>query len=109
MKKQVAIDLRKSAEKVAFNFSRPDRERNFMQETFTVKSIHPLSESTAYVQFKKNTGKIGVAFFYYVNTKGGRWYYFFPTYDHCVGAEKLRDVLHDVEQENFQYNFKENG
>ena len=107
MKKVVALALKKSAEKVAFNFSRPDREKNVNNEVFTVKSIHPLSESTAYVQFQKNTGKIGVAFFYYVNTRGGRWYYFFPTYDHCVGAEKLRDVLHDIEQENFPHNFRE--
>ena len=106
MKKQVAISLREKADQVAFNFSRPDREKNVMNETFTVKSIHPLSESTAYVQFKKNTGKVGVAFFYYINMKGGVWLYFFPKYDHCVGAEKLRDVLHDVEQETFQYNFK---
>lgn len=41
--------------------------------------------------------------------KGGTWQYFFPTYDHCVGAEKLRDVLHDIEQENFPYNFEHNG
>ena len=107
MRKQVAISLREKAEQVAFNFSRPDREKNVMNETFTVNSIHPLSESTAYVQFKKNTGKVGVAFFYYINMKGGVWQYFFPTYDHCVGAEKLRDVLHDVDHENFQYNFKE--
>ena len=107
MRKQVAISLREKAEQVAFNFSRPDREKNVMNETFTVKSIHPLSESTAYVQFKKNTGKVGVAFFNYINMKVGVWQYFFHTYDLCVGAEKLRDVLHDVEQENFQYNFKE--
>jgi len=105
MKKNLALSLRESAEKVAFNFSRTDRAMNYTKETFTVQSIHPLSESTAYVQFKKNTGKIGVAFFYHINMSGGTWKYFFPTYDHCVGAEKLRDVLHQVEQENFQYNF----
>jgi len=106
MKKSIALSLREKADRVAFNFSRPDREKNVMQEIFQVKSIHPLSESTAYVQFKKNTGKIGIAFFYHINMAGGTWQYFFPTYDHCVGAEKLRDVLHSVEQENFKYNFE---
>ena len=101
----MALSLREMADKVAFNFSRTDRDKNHSNETFRVKSLHPLSESTAYVQFIKDTGKIGIAFFYHINMAGGVWRYFFPTYDHCVGAEKLRDVLHQVEQENFKYNF----
>ena len=38
---------------------------------------------------------------------GGQWRYFFPTYDHAVGAERLRDILYDVESRNFPINFKE--
>ena len=108
MKKVIAHSLREKADEVAFNFSRKDRPGNVSGETFRVDSIHPLSESTAYVHFKKNTGKIAVAFFYYINMNGGMWQYFFPTYDHCIGAEKLRDILHDAEQKNFKYNFQSN-
>jgi len=105
MTKKKAILLREKAEQIAFNFSRPDRDGNPMKETFEVANIRPLSESTAIVKLRKNTGKIGVAFCYWINMSGGQWQYFFPTYDHCIGAEKLRDILHDIEQDNFSYNF----
>ena len=39
--------------------------------------------------------------------KGGMWQYFFPTYDHCVGAEKLREILHEIEVGNFSKNFED--
>jgi len=106
MKKQLAIKLKEKAEEIATNFSRDDREFNFSNETFKVHDITPLSETTAFVCFKKSSGKIGIAFCYWINMFGGQWRYFFPTYDHCLGAEKLRDVLHKVEKKNFPLNFK---
>ena len=105
MKKALAIKLKEEAEDIARKFSISEREFNFSNETFKVHSIAPLSETTAYVEFKKSTGKYGVAFCYWINMGGGQWRYFFPTYDHCVGAEKLREVLHDVEERNFPLNF----
>jgi len=56
--------------------------------------------------FQKNTGKVGIAFCYWINMKGGMWQYFFPTYDHCVGAEKIREILHGIEIDNFDKNFE---
>ncbi len=106
MKKALALALREKAEQIAFNFSRHDRDKNVYNEQFTVKKIQPLSESTAIIHFQKNTGKVGIAFCYWINMKGGMWQYFFPTYDHCVGAEKIRDILHGIEIDNFDKNFE---
>ena len=106
MRKVLALKLREKAEKIAYNFSRPDREKNVSKEIFTVKKIEPLSESTAIVHFQKNTGKVGIAFCYWIYMNGGQWEYFFPTYDHCVGAEKIREILHSVEVDNFDKNFQ---
>ena len=107
MNKKRALSLRQKSDEVAYNFSRPDREQNYSKEIFTVGKITPLSETTASVEFKKNTGKVGMAFFYWINMAGGQWKYFFPTYDHCVGAEKIRELLHNIEISNFPYNFKD--
>ena len=107
MKKELALKLKVKADEIDKNVSRTDREFNFSKETFEVNSIQPLSETTAYVEFRKSSGKVGVAFCYWINMAGGQWRYFFPTYDHAVGAERLRDVLYDVESRNFPINFKE--
>tara|TARA_R100000152_G_C6776657_1_gene205946 strand:- start:1498 stop:1824 length:327 start_codon:yes stop_codon:yes gene_type:complete len=107
MKKSLALKLKDKADEIAFNFSRTDRDRNFNNEQFFVKKILPLSESTAVVYLEKNTGKVGIAFCYWINMKGGMWQYFFPTYDHCVGAEKLREILHEIEVDNFSKNFED--
>lgn len=106
MKKVYARKLKERAEEICKKASQV-RKGNPYGETFEVGSIHPLSESTAYVRFNKSTGKVAVCFFFWVNINGGQWHYMFPTYDHCVGAEKLRSILHGVEEENFKYNFDE--
>ena len=105
MKKELALKLQKKAEEIAFNFSGENRQYNYSKESFKVKSIHPLSESTAYVIFEKSSGKIGLAFLYWIKMSGGYWQYFFPTYDHCVGMERIKDALHKVEIHNFPKNF----
>jgi hypothetical protein len=107
MKKLLALKLKEKADQIAYNFSRPDRDKNVFNEVFEVKKIHPLSESTAIIEFQKNTGKVGIAFCYWINMRGGMWQYFFPTYDHCVGAEKIRDILHGIEIDNFDKNFQD--
>jgi hypothetical protein len=107
MKKELALKLKDYAYKIAKNFSRSDREFNYTNETFEVVAIKPLSETTAYIEFKKSSGKIGVAFCYWINMGGGQWRYFFPTYDHAVGAERLRSILYNIESRNFPFNFKE--
>ena len=47
-----------------------------------------------------------MAFCYWINMNGGQWQYFFPTYDHCVGMEAVREELKSIELINFEHNFK---
>jgi len=96
--------LKEVAETIAINFSNPSREFNINKETFIVDNIQPLSESTGLVYLRKNTEKIGLAFCYWINANGGMWKYFFPTYDHCIGMERVKDFLFKVEEKNFNKN-----
>ena len=47
---------------------------------------------------------MGLAFCYWLNMAGGKWMYFFPTYDHCAGFDMLKDELHKIEIHNFEFN-----
>ena len=107
MQKNRAIKLKKKAREIANNYSRADREHNYQNEEFKVFKIKPTSESTGIIYLKKNTGKIAIAFCFWVNMNGGTWHYFFPTYDHCVGMECIKEELREVEQKNFEHNFKD--
>ena len=106
LQKNRAIELKKLAEVIAFNFSRTDRDFNYNNESFEVSELIPLSESTAIIKLKKSSGKYGMAFCYWINMNGGQWQYFFPTYDHCVGMESVREELKAIEMINFEHNFK---
>ena len=107
MQKNRAIELRKVAQKIAVNFSRTDRDCNYNNESFEVHQIKPSSESTGIVYLKKNTGKYAMAFCYWIGMGGGKWQYFIPTYDHCIGMESVKEELKKVEERNFGLNFKE--
>ena len=107
MQKDRAKKLKKIAIEIANNFSRNDRDHNYNNEKFGVFQIKPTSESTGLVYLKKSTGKFAIAFCYWINMGGGTWRYFFPTYDHCVGMEFIKEELRQVEQRNFDYNFDE--
>lgn len=106
MKKEVADKLVIKAGQVAQDFSRPERAFNTNQETFKVKDITPLSESTAAVVFEKQpTGKKALAFFYWRNGGAGAdWHYFFPTDSHVLGMSKIEHYLAEVEAFNFGRN-----
>lgn len=104
MKKDLVHKLHAKAQEIAKAFSNPDREFNYSKETFTVAEIRPLSEATAVILFKKNTGKIGLAFAYWTNGRGGKWNYFFPTDSHVLGMKKVAAILDQVEQHNFPLN-----
>jgi len=101
MRKDLAIRLKARADEIASNFSKPDRERNFNKETFDVAEIRPLSDTTATVIFRKNTGKLALAFLYWLNATGGRWEYFFPTDSHVAGMESIRPLLQEIERANY--------
>ena len=109
MQKQVAKALHDFVLIVAKRYSNKGRPGNFNQEEFNVDAIIPTSDHTAVVRFKKNTGKIGLAFFYYIARGSSQgWKYFFPTDSHINGFRAFELEKYQVEKENFKYNFNEN-
>ena len=103
MKKQMAIALRSKAEDIARQFSFKDRANNFDNETFHVDKITVLSETTAAITFLKTpTNKKAVAWLYWINGKKPGWQYFFVTYNHLVGLNRVSSLLHHIEQHNFE-------
>ena len=99
MNKSIAQSLGKAAQEVANNFSHKNREGNYKGETFKVHEIIPTSDQTAVVFFKKNTRKLGMGFFYYINrgySKG--WKYFFPTDSHVTGMMTTQFYKLEVER-----------
>jgi hypothetical protein len=101
MRKDIALRLREEAERVAREFSKPMRERG-NGEIFEVDEILALSEFTAAVVFKKDSGKKAVCFFYVI--KGSQWRYFFPTDSHLIGMEAFPEIKKRIEIENFSRN-----
>ena len=101
MRKEIALRLRAEAERVAKEFSNPLRERNPGGEIFEVDEILALSEFTAAVVFKKNSGKKAVGFFYTVKDN---WRYFFPSDSHLIGMEAFSEIKKRIEIENFSRN-----
>lgn len=104
MRKDIAQKLKQRIKEVVELFSRPDRSRNFNNETFKFNSTIPLSEYTAAVVFDKNTGKKALAFFYWVNSGEGYWHYFFPSDSHILGMELFGKYKQQIEVENFDKN-----
>ena len=105
MNKTIALELQKFAEEIAERFSRKDREGNYNNEDFKVKEIIPMSDHTAVINFKKTTGKIGVAFCYYIaRGKSKGWKYFFPTDSHINGFHSFLYYKLEAERNNFKYN-----
>lgn len=84
-------------------FSNKARKGNTQNETFHVSRLIVLSETTAAVVYSKEpTKKKAVAWFYYLNSHAKpRWEYFFVTYQHLVGLDRVGDLLFEVEQHNF--------
>lgn len=109
MNKQVAKDLHDYVLIVARRYSNKNRSGNYNQEDFAIDAIIPTSDHTAVVRFKKSTGKIGLAFFYYIARGASQgWKYFFPTDSHINGFRAFELEKYQVEKENFKYNFNEN-
>jgi len=102
MTKEIALRLRAEAARVAREYSNPLRDRNPGAEVFEVDEILALSEFTAAVVFKKDSGKRAVGFFYVI--KGMEWRYFFPSDSHLIGMEAFPEVKKRIEIENFRRN-----
>ena len=106
MKKEIAIELQVFAKVVQERFSKHDREMNFNKEEFKIEKIIPSSDHSASVVFKKTSGKLGVAFFYYQpNGVGKGWKYFFPTDSHITGMRAFEYHKLNAEEFNFDKNF----
>ena len=104
MNKQVAIHLKEKAEEVAKVISNPNRDHNHTNEEFSVKSVRPLSDHMAAVIYKKTSGKLALALFYYIPAKT-RWEYFFPTDSHILGLSQIPQLKHNIEEYNYSANF----
>ena len=106
MNKQIAKELSAFAKVIADRFSHKNREGNFNNESFLVDEVIPTSDHTAVINFKKSSGKIGVAFCYYIAkgmSKG--WKYFFPTDSHLNGFQAFLYYKLEAERRNYDKNF----
>lgn len=106
MQKSKAEQLRKYAEDVAGYLSRPDRARNYTEETFAVDDIMPLSDDSAAVIFLKSSGKKALMYCYWYHSSGS-WRNFIPTDSHILGMNQLAELKRVVEAENWKHNFVE--
>lgn len=108
MKKEMTLSLRSAAEQVATMFSNKDRGGNYAGEDFVVGEITVLSDVTACVVFNKSSKKKAVAWFYFIASQAKpRWEYFFVTYSHLVGLNRVAAILHRAEQHNYQVTIEE--
>lgn len=106
MNKQIAKELNAFSETIAKRFSYTNREGNFNNESFLVDEVIPTSDHTAVINFKKNSGKIGVAFCYYIAKGASKgWKYFFPTDSHVNGFQAFLYYKLDAERRNYDKNF----
>ena len=106
MNKVIAQELDQYVETVAERFSQTNREGNFNNESFELHEIIPMTDVTATVVFKKNTGKQAAFFFYYIakgRSKG--WKYFVPTDAHILGMCAFNHYKLEVERNNYKHNF----
>ena len=106
MNKQIAKELNEFSKIIAKRFSYNDREGNQNKESFIVDEVIPTSDHTAVINFKKSSGKIGVAFCYYINRGASKgWKYFFPTDSHVNGFQAFLYYKLEAERKNFDKNF----
>jgi|TARA_R110000744_G_scaffold203446_3_gene322297 hypothetical protein len=106
MNKQIAKELNEFAGVIAKRYSQTEREGNVSKESFGVDEVIPTSDHTAVINFKKSSGKIGVAFCYYIAkgvSKG--WKYFFPTDSHLNGFQAFLFYKLEAERKNYNKNF----
>lgn len=107
MNKERAKELNVFCITIAERFSNKTRSGNINNETFSVDEVIPTSDDSAIINFKKNTGKLAVAFAYYINrgrSKG--WKYFFPTDAHVVGMNAMSYYKLQAERKNYKKNFE---
>ncbi len=108
MRKDVAKELYKKAQEVAFNYSRKDRTNNFNNEDFKVSEIVPISAQGAMVVFTKSTGKKALAHFIHIDhPKSPFWQYYIMGSQHFINLHMLQEKYAEVEKNNFRLNFSD--
>lgn len=106
MRKEIAQELDAYVQIIAKRYSQTNREGNFNKESFELEEIIPMTDGTATVIYKKNTGKQAAFFFYYISrgvSKG--WNYFIPTDAHILGMINFNRYKLEVERYNYKHNF----
>ena len=106
MQKTIAHELQEFAEEIARRYSNTNRVGNVNNESFEVQDVIPMSDHAAVINFVKSTGKIAVAFCYYI-TKGRSkgWKYFFPPDSHVSGFQAFFIYKTEAERKNYSKNF----
>ena len=106
MNKSIAQELDAYVQTIAERYSQTSRAGHFNKESFELDEIIPMTDVTATVIFKKNTGKQAAFFFYYISrgrSKG--WKYFVPTDAHILGMTAFNHYKLEVERNNYKHNF----
>ena len=70
-----------------------------------MEGLFPSHDQSAYINFKKNTGKLACAFAYYIakgRSKG--WKYFFPSDSHIAGMQAFHFYKLQAERLNYKMN-----
>ena len=107
MNSDIAKELNEFAQVIANRYSMTDREGNYNNESFKVEEIVPTSDHTAIINFRKSSGKLGIAFCYYIaRGKSKGWRYFFPTDSHINGFSAFLFYKLEVERERESMLFK---
>ena len=67
-----------------------------------VETVVPCSETTAVITIRKASNMRVLILAFWINTKGGKWTHFFPTYEHLYGLrnERIYKTMDTVEFEN---------
>lgn len=107
MTKELAISLKKEAQRVADMYSNPNRLRNKHKETYTIDNVYAMSDSCATVVLKRSKGKKALLFFYYIKGLQPGWRYFIPTDSHILGFRAFEMLKLKAEMDNYKYNFDE--
>jgi len=65
--------------------------------------VHIRSETVAFVHFEKSvTEQKLLAQFWWVNARGGSWWWLLPSYAHAQGMRYLEQELYEIEQYNLK-------
>ena len=67
-----------------------------------VETVVPCSETTAVITIRKASNMRVMILAFWINTKGGKWTHFIPTYEHLYGLrnDRIYNTMDLVEEQN---------